>query len=116
MCKAFLKNVKILTPLFFLIILHACSYSDTLSGAEYSEEEMANILTDIHLAEARVSKMKFRSPDSSALVFKRLEEDIYKKHNIDTALYKSSYTYYANDVTRWKKVYELVNKNLNSQQ
>lgn len=116
MCHGFLKNVKIIPALFFLIILHGCSISESVTGPEYNEDTMAEILTDIHLAEARVSKMKFRSPDSSGLVFSRMEQDIFKKHEIDTTEYRKSYEYYASDVIRWKRIYQKVNENLNSQE
>ncbi len=116
MCNGFLKNVKITAALFFLIILHGCSFSGSVIGPEYDEDTMAEILTEIHLAEARVSKMKFRSPDSSALVFKRLEEQIFIKHEIDTLEYRKSYEYYASDAIQWKLIYQKVNENLNSKE
>jgi hypothetical protein len=116
MCRGFLKNVKFISALYFLIILHGCSITGSVTGPEYDEDTMAEILTEIHLAEAKVSKMKFRSPDSSALVFKRLEDQIFKKHEIDTLEYRNSYEYYASDVKMWKRIYMKVNENLNSQE
>lgn len=116
MCQRFLKNVKFIPALFFLIILHGCSIAESVTGPEYNEDTMAEILTEIHLAEAKVSKMRFRSPDSSSMVFKTLENQILKEHNIDTLEYRISYEYYASDVKMWKRIYQKVNENLNSKE
>lgn len=75
-------------------------------------DEMVKILTEVHIAESRVSKLGLTSGDSSALVYKRLEEQIYKKLGVDTAAYRQSYTYYAANPTKLEAIYKEVVKNL----
>lgn len=71
-------------------------------------EKMANILTEIHLAEARISRMNIGSLDSSSLVYKRLEGQIFRQFKVDTAAYSKSYTYYAAHPQEMETVYKQV--------
>ncbi len=64
------------------------------------ESKMAAVLTDIHLAEARVSRLGLGSLDSSTLVYKRLEKQIFQKHKVDTSAYSKSYQYYSASPSR----------------
>lgn len=77
-------------------------------------EQMADILADIHLAEARVSRLGLGSSDSSNIVYKRLEKQILKKFKVNTAAYTDSYIYYsAHPVemdTLYKRVLEILKK------
>lgn len=75
-------------------------------------DKMAQILTEVHLAESRVSKLGLSAADSSAMVYKRLERQIYKKLNVDTAAYNRSYTYYAANPAELEAIYKVVVKNL----
>ncbi|MBC8153645.1 MAG: DUF4296 domain-containing protein, partial [Bacteroidetes bacterium] len=75
-------------------------------------DKMAQILTEVHLAESRVSKLGLSASDSSAMVYKRLERQIHKKLNVDTAAYNRSYTYYAANPAKLEAIYKEVVKNL----
>jgi glutamine cyclotransferase len=72
------------------------------------EDKMASILTEVHLSEARVSKMALTSADTSAMVYKRLHTNILKKFDVDTASYTQSYVYYAAHPDKLTKIYEQV--------
>lgn len=73
---------------------------------------MADVLTDIHIAEARVSTLSLRSLDSSLLVFNRLEKQIWKKHAIDTSVYRASYNYYVERPDDLNAIYKIVNEKI----
>ncbi len=75
-------------------------------------DQMATILTEVHIAESRVSKLGLSSADSSALLYKRLEGQIYKKLKVDTASYRQSYIYYASDPAQFEAIYKEVVKKL----
>ena len=75
-------------------------------------DQMVAILTEVHMAESRVSRLGLTSADSSALVYKQLEERIYKKFKVDTAAYRLSYIYYASDPARLEAIYKEVVKRL----
>lgn len=76
------------------------------------KEKMADMLVEIHLAEAKVSKLNLRSMDSSVVVFRKLQQEIWAKHKVDSALYNKSYAYYASNPEQLGSVYEIVTKAL----
>ncbi len=75
-------------------------------------DQMADILTEVHLAEARVSRMALTSIDSSNIVYKRLENQIIKKYQLDTAVYRKSYIFYSSHPREMETIYQQVTKNL----
>lgn len=75
-------------------------------------DTLAVILSEIHLAEARVSKMNFGSMDSSVVVYNQLQQEIWETHNVDSALYKKSYAFYAAHPELMAELYEIVSKRL----
>lgn len=88
-------------------LMQACSaVDDTKPDNLLPEETMVNILTDIHLAEARVGQMGLRSVDSSNIVYNRLEKQIFRKYKLDTAQYNASYRYYSTHPREMEAVYK----------
>jgi hypothetical protein len=73
---------------------------------------MAHILTEVHLAEARVTKMNRVSQDSNTLIYKHLEKQIFRKYKVDTAAYSKSYTYYSSDPDQLAEIYKKVTEEL----
>ncbi|GAB3267992.1 hypothetical protein GCM10027347_37220 [Larkinella harenae] len=76
------------------------------------EEKMVQVLTEIHLAEARVTKMNRVSQDSNTLIYKRLEMRVFKKYQVDTAAYSKSYTYYSSNPEQLADIYKQVTEEL----
>jgi hypothetical protein len=100
-------------------LLQACSaVDDTKPENLLPEETMVNVLTDIHLTEARVGQMGLRSIDSSNIVYNRLEKQIFRKYKLDTAQYNASYRYYSTHPREMEAVYKEITgrlqKNLDS--
>lgn len=73
-----------------------------------AEDRMADVLTEIHVAENRVTRMGLRSADSSKIVYKHLEAQIFKKYNVDTAAYTKSYVFYASHPAEMEAIYKRV--------
>ena len=71
-------------------------------------DKMADLLTNIHLAEARVSKLNMGNSDSAAIVFKRLQNNIFAKAGVDTSAYTKSYVYYSSRPAELSGIYEQV--------
>ncbi len=71
-------------------------------------DKMAKILTDVHLAENRVSRLGIASVDSSNLVYKRLESRILRKHGVDTTDYEKSYVYYSSHPREMETIYKQI--------
>ncbi len=110
---SFLKSL--LHTVWLLVLCTGLSCS-TGSGKEpenlIDEDKMVKVLTDVHLAEAKISKLGLRTSDSSTIVYKRLERDIFRKWAVDTAAYTQSYIYYSSDPEKLTRIYEQVTKNL----
>ncbi|NIJ56069.1 DUF4296 domain-containing protein [Dyadobacter arcticus] len=94
------------------LLLCACTEEEKPPKNTMSEEQMATILTDIHLAESRVNRLQLRSLDSSLMIFNRLKNDIWKKHKVDTLAYRESYSYYMTHPQLMTRIYENVNKKI----
>lgn len=97
-----------------LIGLLSCVSNQEAPEDILEKDKLAEILTDIHLAEARVAKMNLGSMDSSVVVFNKLQQDIWVKHSVDSALYKKSYAFYASNPELMTKLYETVKEKLQS--
>lgn len=92
------------------LLLSACSEDEKPPQGTLSEEQMAVILTDIHLAESRVNRLQLRSLDSSLMIFNKLKSDIWKKYKVDTLAYRESYSYYMTHPQIMSRIYENVNR------
>ncbi|RRB04974.1 DUF4296 domain-containing protein [Larkinella rosea] len=73
---------------------------------------MAQILSEIHLAEARVTKLNRVSQDSNTLIYKHLEKQVFRKYKVDTAAYSKSYTYYSSNPELLADIYKQVTEEL----
>ncbi|RIV22522.1 DUF4296 domain-containing protein [Fibrisoma montanum] len=91
----------------------ACSTTeDTRPKNLIPQERMAEILTEVHLAEARVGRLGITTTDSSNIVYRRLEKGILKKYQVDTSAYTRSYVYYSSHPDKMEAIYKQVVDNL----
>lgn len=100
----------------YLLVNSGCSSEEKPPKDTLSQEKMASILSDIHIAESRVTRMQLKSSDSSLMVFNKLKDDIWKKYKVDTAAYNSSYTFYMTHPKQMSQIYEKVNKKIESRE
>lgn len=75
-----------------------------------SEEKMEAILTDVHLLESEVNNLRITDTDSSLAIYLFLEAKLFKKHQIDTTIYRSSFRYYVGHPGEFVKIYKQVLK------
>jgi hypothetical protein len=94
------------------IIFAGCTKEEKPPEGTLSEEKMADILTDIHIAESRVTRLQLKSLDSSILIFDQLKKQIWQKNKVDTVLYRSSYDYYMTHPEYMTRIYEQVAKKI----
>lgn len=94
------------------LVILSCSKKVEIPNDVMDKEKMAAILTEIHLAEARVAKFNLRSMDSSVVVFNKLQQEIWKKYETDSSYYKKSYAFYATHPEILNEVYQIVKENL----
>lgn len=76
------------------------------------EARMATILTQIHLTESRVSRMGLGSSDSSNIVYKRLEKQVFQTLQVDTSAYTKSYIYYSSHPRQMETIYKQITESL----
>jgi hypothetical protein len=94
-------------------LLSACSApEDERPDNLVPEDRMAEILTQVHIAEARVSRLGLRSVDSSNIVYKHLEGQIFQKFKVDTSAYRKSYIYYSSHPKDMEVIYKRVTEKL----
>lgn len=111
------KRAKSFFPMTLLFAvsfgwIFSCSSDEKPPQDILGQEKMASILTDIHIAEARVGRLQLRSSDSSLMVYNELKEDIWKKQKVDTLVYKKSYDYYMTHPNQMSQIYEKVKKQI----
>ena len=88
-----------------MLVTFACVEAPKPPEGTISKEKMVKILMDIHIAEAKVGRLSLRSVDSSKLLFRRMELKIFKKHNVDTAIYRKSFEFYLQNTTYLDEIY-----------
>lgn len=93
-------------------LIFGCSSEEKSPDNALSQDQMASILTEIHLAESRVTKLQLKSLDSSLMIFNKLKADIWKKHKVDTLVYRNSYSFYMTHPKLMAQIYEKVNKKI----
>ncbi|MBE9465956.1 DUF4296 domain-containing protein [Dyadobacter subterraneus] len=94
------------------MIFAGCYKEETPPDGTLSEEKMADILTDIHIAESRVTRLQLKSLDSSILIFDQLKQEVWKKNKVDTLVYKNSYSFYMTHPQYMTRIYENVVKQI----
>jgi len=99
-------------PLYWLLLfgglLTGCQTTDDKPDNLVDTDKMARILTDVHLAENRVSRLGIPSTDSANLVYKRLEKQILRRHSVDTSAYEKSYVYYSSHPREMEIIYKQI--------
>lgn len=88
----------------FIFVLVSCSEKDEPENI-LSEDQMVNILVDIHLAEGFVQSLSIPY-DSSKVLYPILEKQIFEKHGIPDSVYIESLEYYLRDVSKMEYLYE----------
>ncbi len=117
-CNRPAGNLSLILILLWLLVgpITGCSTEETVPNGTIPVAKMANVLTEIHIAEARITKLQLRSIDSSILVFNKIKADIWKKYKVDSLSYQTSYDYYVTHPEQMKTIYSKVTKNLENRE
>lgn len=104
------RVLKIFIPLLFVIV--SCKKSDEVKKPEglLSEEEMVEVLTDIHLIEGARTGLVIMG-DSVGGVNEHYKA-FFIKHEVTQAQYDSSFVYYSKNPIIFDEIYERVIQNL----
>lgn len=98
------------------IVIAGCIKEEKPPEGTLPEEKMAEILTDIHIAESRVTRLQLKSLDSSILIFDKLKKGIWEKNKVDTVAYRNSYNYYMTHPEYMARIYENVAKKMEARE
>jgi uncharacterized protein YcfL len=109
-------RTKLLFMLLSTLMLIACGGPPTPPSDVLSEKKMQKVLVDIHLIEARISKMNIASMDTATIVTEKLKATMFKKHQTDSATYYRSYKFYATYPDYFEQIYDGVIKDLEEKQ
>lgn len=102
--------------LLLSIFLTSCQDEPEVPKGTIPEAKMAQILTDMHLLEARVGRLGMTSLDSSTIVTEHLKQQIFKRYGTDSAAYNRSYEFYSTNPIFLERIYEDVVKKLETRQ
>jgi len=72
-----------------------------------SEEEMVNVLIDIHLTEGIASSLPI-AYDSSQILYFLLEKEVFVKHQVEDSVFTKSMIYYLQDPAIMDRIYTRV--------
>lgn len=84
----------------------ACKSAPEPPQGSVDIETMSNIIADIHLTEAKMSRLSFQDFDSTKVAFKYYELKVFAKYKIDTAQYRKSYDFYAANPEYMTTIYD----------
>lgn len=106
--------LSLIIVLLLLLVgsMTGCNNEETLPPGTIPEAKMAEVLTEIHIAEARITKLQLRSIDSSIILFDKIKTEIWGKYKIDSLSYQTSYDYYVTHPKQMKTIYSKVTENL----
>jgi len=102
---------------YILILLLAClSCSDSKPSNRLPEDQMAEILADIHLDEGKISALNIVSADTSVILYNQLERATLKKHGVDSTVFAKSFSSYVQEPQDFIDLYRKVNAALAKKQ
>ncbi len=111
--KIMIKRIYtlILLAIAAICLLSGCGRNHTPSDI-LTEQEMAQLLIEIYLAEAKVLELHV-SRDSAERVFVAYEQRLFEKMDVPEPKYKKSYQYYLDNPKRLERIYTAVVDSLN---
>ena len=91
---------------FCILSLASCSSSNKPTGL-LPEDKMVEVLIDIHLTEGLTSAMPV-AYDSSRVLYRLLENDVFIKHEVSDSVFTQSMLYYLRDPEEMEQIYSRV--------
>jgi hypothetical protein len=100
-------KLPVLSLIFLLFSLGTSCQKEKKQTGILSEREMAALMVDIYLAEARITGALIPR-DSGAGVFRPFEKKILEQRGVPDSILKKSYTYYLAHPAELEKIYDSV--------
>ena len=90
-----------------MLALVGCKDDESAPDHLLGQEEMVDVLIDIHLLEAKLGALDV-AKDSGAVLYRAYEQQIFEKHQINTDLYRESYQWHFNHLHSLNEIYGIV--------
>jgi len=105
---------------FFIALLFAACSNEVAKTEKpkpfIDEEKMAEVLIDLHLAEATLSPMMPNAYDSAALFTIKNMKGVLEKHQIVDSVFRKNFDYYITQPEKLAEIYDQVIQELSKQQ
>ena len=95
--------MKHLFVILVFVFFCSCGRNSAPAGL-LSEDQLINVLIDIHLAEGYVTTFPIHY-DSSRMLYPLLEKEVFAKHQVEDSVFKSSLEFYMRDAKHMDKIY-----------
>jgi len=102
------KGLFLLFLALTVFVLNACTDESTQNRLD--QEEMAQVLADIHLDEAIIQNMHLGNSDTALVLYHELSQQTLKKRGLDSTQVAKSYGSYVKDPAAFVKLYTRVNE------
>ncbi|MEQ9299171.1 MAG: DUF4296 domain-containing protein [Cyclobacteriaceae bacterium] len=90
-----------------LVTLSSCKREVTAPENLLDKTRMVDVLIDIHLLEAKLDALSV-DKDSSTVLYRAYEQQIFEKHQISSDLYRESYQWHFNHLHSLNDIYSIV--------
>ena len=91
-----------------LVIVSACSATNEVPDDLIPQEEMIQLMTEIHILEAKIKNLNIQTIDSATQVYQHYEQLLFSDFGITSEQYEQSFNYYVDNMGEFKKIYDAV--------
>jgi hypothetical protein len=95
---------------FLLLLLALVGCTEETSSSRLDQEQMAQVLADIHIDEAIIQNMHVGNSDTALVLYHELSQQTLKKRGLDSTQVAKSLGSYVKDPTAFVKLYTRVNE------
>jgi hypothetical protein len=101
------NSVKTLIFIFLIFAFVGCQKKDERPRDVLDKQQLASVMIDLYLAEARLSSYPIQR-DSSLALFLPRENAILAKRNVQDSILKKTYDYYLQHPDDFNEVYDIL--------
>ena len=112
--KSYLCIMKIFLSILSIFLLSCTSPKTEIPTDILSETIFANILKEVHLAEAAFELNKTKNMENAKATLANSYQEIYKKHTIDEDDFSKALNYYASHPEKLEVIYTTVLEGLSN--
>ncbi|HTJ49937.1 MAG TPA: DUF4296 domain-containing protein [Cyclobacteriaceae bacterium] len=91
--------------------LTSCHNKEKKAGI-LSRDEMVKVMTDIYVAEHKVTRLALK-PDSSKIVFNKIKDRVFNQSGVPDSVFRKSFDYYVDRPLELEEIYTALVDSLN---